>query len=90
MLVEIIVEGTMQGDRSEIGGVDLVDATALLARSVVCGQQCQLLRRGLEMILREARYDRYKTADQGQNFRIQRRIPKFTLDGRKYRGLRPI
>ena len=83
MLVEIIVEGAMQRDGSEIGSVDLVDATALLACSVMRGQQCQLLRRGLEMVLREARYDRYKTADQGQNFRIQRRIPKFMLDGRK-------
>jgi hypothetical protein len=78
MYVEIIVEGALQRDLAEIGGVDGVDAAALLARCVARGLQVELARRALQKVLsqrslRQARRGAGKTADretadQGQKF----------------------
>jgi hypothetical protein len=76
MFVELIIEGTAQRDGGKAGGIEIVDAAALLAGGIARRLQGKLPRSVRQKVLRESRCCRGNTAaDQDENSRNQRQNP---------------
>src|SRR5437667_12235601 len=70
MLVEVIMEGSVQGHRCERSGIRLFDATASFAGRIARNLQAQpYRRRGLDILLRKSWREGGETTDHGQDFR---------------------
>jgi hypothetical protein len=76
MLIEVIVERSVQGHRGKGSGWRRVDATTLFAGRIACHLQAQPYRRGLEILLRKSWHESDETTDQGHDFRRQIFYPR--------------
>jgi hypothetical protein len=71
MLVEIIVECSVQGHRRERSGIRRVDAAASFAGRIARNLQHKRYRRGREVLLRKSWHEGADTTDHDQNFWCQ-------------------